>query len=50
MGTNSINSNMLTGPVYGLATTLPARKLTGSELPWLMPYGTFRATGIGRCG
>lgn len=31
MGTNSINSNMLTGPVYGLATTLPARKLTGTE-------------------
>jgi hypothetical protein len=31
MGTNSINSNRLTGPVYGLATTLPARKLTGTE-------------------
>jgi hypothetical protein len=31
MGTNSINPNMLTGPVYGLATTLPARKLTGTE-------------------
>jgi hypothetical protein len=31
MGTNSINPNMLTGPVYGLATALPARKLSGTE-------------------
>ena len=31
MGTNSINPNMLTGPVYDLATALPARKLSGTE-------------------
>jgi hypothetical protein len=31
MGTNSINPNMLGGSVYGLATTLPARKLSGTE-------------------
>jgi hypothetical protein len=31
MGTNSINPNMLAGPVYGLATTLPVRKLSGTE-------------------
>jgi hypothetical protein len=31
MGTNSINPNRLAGPVYGLATALPARKLTGTE-------------------
>ena len=31
MGTNAINPNRLTGRVYGLATALPARKLTGTE-------------------
>jgi len=31
MGTNSINPSMLTGSVYGLATALPARELSGAE-------------------
>jgi hypothetical protein len=37
MGTNSINPNMLTGSVYGLAT--PPESFPVRRLPWLMPYG-----------